>query len=120
MRAGNDTGSLNAPVPALASPLPSVTEPFHSTSTCRSKVAIAPLFLICGGAPPPPPVAARFSPAAGIRSTVHSVSALLRPRHPSPLPFPPPRGIPPPSPHSAPLLRPPPRRRSPFPPSPVS
>src|SRR5215510_6569581 len=39
MRAGNETGSENAPVPAFASPLPSVTEPFQSTSTCRSKVA---------------------------------------------------------------------------------
>src|SRR6185436_16749431 len=34
------TGSVNAPVPAFTSPLPSVTEPFHSTSACRSNVAI--------------------------------------------------------------------------------
>ena len=40
-RAGNDTGSVNAPVPAFASPLPSITDPFQSTSTCRSNVAIS-------------------------------------------------------------------------------
>src|SRR3989442_632884 len=62
MRLGNVTGSLNAPVPAFASPLPSVTDPFHSTSTCRSKVAIAASFLICRGAPPPRPVPSRLMP----------------------------------------------------------
>jgi hypothetical protein len=41
MRDGNVTGSVNAPVPAFATPLPSITEPVHSTSTCRSNVAIA-------------------------------------------------------------------------------
>src|SRR5713101_7844545 len=40
MRAGNDTGNENAPVPAFASPLPSITEPCQSTSTCRSNVAM--------------------------------------------------------------------------------
>src|SRR5712692_3556875 len=38
MREGNVTGSENAPVPAFASPLPSMTDPCHSTSTCRSIV----------------------------------------------------------------------------------
>src|SRR5512146_1342580 len=41
MRFGNATGSENAPVPAFAIPLPSMTDPFQSTSTCRSNVAIA-------------------------------------------------------------------------------
>src|SRR5437763_14451250 len=44
MRLGNVTGNENAPLPAFASPLPSITEPFQSTSTCRSKVGIGPLF----------------------------------------------------------------------------
>src|SRR5580765_4510017 len=42
MRLGNVTGSENAPLPAFASPLPSITEPCQSTSTCRSIVAIRP------------------------------------------------------------------------------
>src|SRR5437016_615629 len=42
IRAGNVTGSVNAPLPALASPFPSITDPFQSTSTCRSNVAITP------------------------------------------------------------------------------
>src|SRR6266550_3483284 len=40
IRAGNETGSANAPVPAFASPFPSATVPFHSTSACRSNVAM--------------------------------------------------------------------------------
>src|ERR1051326_6770295 len=39
-RAGKLTGSETAPVPAFASPLPSLTDPCQSTSTCRSNVAI--------------------------------------------------------------------------------
>src|SRR5262245_47056636 len=38
MRDGNVTGRVNAPLPAFASPFPSVTDPRQSTSTCRSKV----------------------------------------------------------------------------------
>src|SRR5262245_16347840 len=38
MRDGNVTGRLNAPLPALAVPLPSITEPAQSTSTLRSNV----------------------------------------------------------------------------------
>src|SRR6266511_703023 len=45
MRAGNVTGSVNAPVPAFASPFPSGTDPCQSTSTCRSNVAMSLLRL---------------------------------------------------------------------------
>src|SRR5262245_20109282 len=34
------TGSEKAPVPAFASPLPSMIDPCHSTSACRSNAAI--------------------------------------------------------------------------------
>src|SRR6478672_3450293 len=43
MRAGNVTGSANAPLPALTCPLPSMIEPVHSTSACRENVAIPEL-----------------------------------------------------------------------------
>ena len=41
MRDGNVTGSANAPVPAFASPLPSMSPPFQSTSTLREKTDIS-------------------------------------------------------------------------------
>jgi hypothetical protein len=44
MRAGNVTGSANAPLPALTCPLPSKIEPVHSTSACRENV---PLIVSC-------------------------------------------------------------------------
>src|SRR6186713_2937597 len=53
MRDGNVTGSVNAPLPAFASPLPSITEPCQSTSTCRSNVAIAPSLLLYVAGPHP-------------------------------------------------------------------
>src|SRR4051812_32242706 len=40
MRDGNVTGSVNAPEPAFASPLPSMIEPAQSTVTVRENVAI--------------------------------------------------------------------------------
>src|SRR5687767_121297 len=40
MRLGKVTGSENAPVPAAAFPVPSMSPPVHSTSACRANVAI--------------------------------------------------------------------------------
>ena len=40
MRDGNVTGSVNAPVPAFADPLPSMIDPAQSTVTVRENVAI--------------------------------------------------------------------------------
>src|SRR5687768_13920563 len=43
MRAGNVTGSVNAPVAAFTVPLPSITEPAQSTVTDLENVAISQL-----------------------------------------------------------------------------
>src|SRR6478672_3338331 len=43
MRLGNVTECVNAPVPAVAVPLPSNKLPFHSTSTCLANDAICEL-----------------------------------------------------------------------------
>src|SRR4029450_13520585 len=42
MRAGNDTGSENAPVAALVTPVPSINPPSQSVVALRSNVAILP------------------------------------------------------------------------------
>jgi hypothetical protein len=42
MRFGNVTGSVNAPLPAFASPLPSINPPSQSVVTLRSNVAMCP------------------------------------------------------------------------------
>ena len=43
MRDGNVTGSVNAPLPAFACPLPSMIEPAQSTSHVRENIAILSL-----------------------------------------------------------------------------
>ena len=76
MRDGNVTGSVNAPVPALATPFPSMIEPAQSTVTDLENVAIVersyflPLAVtnICTRIPttPRPSAAARSSWVWGI------------------------------------------------------
>src|SRR5687768_2682257 len=84
MRLGNVTGSVNALVPALTEPLPSIRVPVQSTSAFRAKVAIlsAPVLVVDRNEIRKNPCISKIQVAIVKSDNRATVSAMADPRTP--------------------------------------